>query len=506
VVLNGCFDDALAEALVDVVDVAMGTAATISDSAARSFAVGLYRALAYGYSVGNAFEQAIATLMARGLDDADIPRLRARAGVVPGALHFRATPRSDHAVLHARKAASPAPTAPIRRVSPSSPAQVVWLFAHDDEAHARELLRRAVVLEEQGLIRNRSVLDVPHGHSISRSLIEHSRGADVVVILTSPALLEDDSWRAVMAAGPRARIVPVLLRSSSLPPELATWTPLPTDGQPIISRRDRDEALREVIQDLEEVVRLRSIAEPTVRPPATPGTVVRDLIIDEIYRTGGPPTVTFVEPPRFGQLRLALRNMGTGLIIEGPSRVGKSTAVKKAMESIRIAESDQIWLYGQDRASLQAEALARALIKLGPSSPSQLRIAVFHHPIHSGEDSRIRDAAFLQQLAVHGFRLALHGHVHRADATLYRYDRSVDGRQLEVVAAGTFGAPTHEWVPGYPLQYNLLLVGTDKVTVETRCRQEVNGAWAPDARWQQGEGKDPAARYAIPLRSGASRL
>jgi predicted MPP superfamily phosphohydrolase len=152
-----------------------------------------------------------------------------------------------------------------------------------------------------------------------------------------------------------------------------------------------------------------------------------------------------------------------------------------------------------DRASINAEALAQALLKLGPASADQLRIAVFHHPIHSGEDSRIRDAAFLQQLAVHGFCLALHGHVHRADAALYRYDRAIGGRQIEIVAAGTLGAPTHDWVPNYPLQYNLLLVAPDKITIETRCRYEVNGAWAPDARWPQGPGKDPLPRYVIEL-------
>jgi 3',5'-cyclic AMP phosphodiesterase CpdA len=151
----------------------------------------------------------------------------------------------------------------------------------------------------------------------------------------------------------------------------------------------------------------------------------------------------------------------------------------------------------RDRASIHPEALARTLLKLGPPSAEQLRIAVFHHPIYGGEDSRLRDTAFLQQLAVHDFRVVLHGHVHKADSELYRYDRVAGGRQIEIVAAGTFGAPTHEWVPGYPLQYNLLLVTPDKITVETRRRHELNGAWEADARWRQGPGQDPLPRYVI---------
>jgi 3',5'-cyclic AMP phosphodiesterase CpdA len=151
----------------------------------------------------------------------------------------------------------------------------------------------------------------------------------------------------------------------------------------------------------------------------------------------------------------------------------------------------------RDRASLDMSALAEALLKLPPPMAGELRIATFHHPIQGPEDSRLRDSGFLQQLAVAGFRLILHGHVHRADNALYRDDRAVGGRQIEIVTAGTFGAPVREWAPGYPLQYNLLLIGPREIVVETRRRQEVNGAWEPDARWLQGPGQDPRPRYTI---------
>ena len=96
-----------------------------------------------------------------------------------------------------------------------------------------------------------------------------------------------------------------------------------------------------------------------------------------------------------------------------------------------------------------------------------------------------------------GFRLILHGHVHRADSALYRYDRTIAGRRIDIITAGTFGAPVREWVPGYPLEYNLLVIRQHEIIVETRCRREVNGAWEPDARWLQGPGKDPLPRYVI---------
>jgi hypothetical protein len=144
-------------------------------------------------------------------------------------------------------------------------------------------------------------------------------------------------------------------------------------------------------------------------------------------------------------------------------------------------------------------ALAKALLRMRPRPAPHLRIAVFHHPVQSTDNSRIRDPAFLEQLAVAGFRLALHGHVHKAGAAEYRYEHSEAGRRLEITAAGTFGAPTREWVPGYPLQYQLLVIGQNQVTVETRCRREVSGAWMPDAQWLRGPGRDPQPRYTIEL-------
>jgi hypothetical protein len=158
--------------------------------------------------------------------------------------------------------------------------------------------------------------------------------------------------------------------------------------------------------------------------------------------------------------------------------------------------------YFSNRVSLHMGALARALDRLPAPAPGELRIATFHHPIHSDEPSRILDAAFLQQLAVAGFQLVLHGHVHRADAALYRYDRTAGGRQIDIITAGTFGAPVPAWVPGYPLQYNLLAIDEAKIVVETRCRREINGAWEPDARWLQGAGHDPLPRYTIERRGG----
>ncbi|NEP35378.1 MULTISPECIES: hypothetical protein [Moorena] len=54
---------------------------------------------------------------------------------------------------------------------------------------------------------------------------------------------------------------------------------------------------------------------------------------------------------------------------------------------------------------------------------------------------RITDFGLIEQLAVAGFRFFLHGHIHRAETSLFRYDKSRYGSKLDQICAGTFGAP-----------------------------------------------------------------
>lgn len=155
----------------------------------------------------------------------------------------------------------------------------------------------------------------------------------------------------------------------------------------------------------------------------------------------------------------------------------------------------------RDLADIHDVALARALqrVRREESFADCLKIAVWHHPVQSPDDDRLRDTGFVERLAQAGFRLGLHGHIHKPQPGLFRYDLSSGGRRLDLVGAGTFGAPVREWQPGYPLQYQLLDIEGSRVTVRSRRREELNGAWKPDARWTQGPGEEPRSAYEIQI-------
>lgn len=156
----------------------------------------------------------------------------------------------------------------------------------------------------------------------------------------------------------------------------------------------------------------------------------------------------------------------------------------------------------KSRASINNDALSNALTEIRHNREKYhncIKIAVWHHPLDSPWGDGIKDQGFIERLAVAGFRFFLHGHIHKAETSLYRYDLSTNGRKLDRICAGTFGAPMREWVPGYPLQYNLLKFESNKLTVHTRRREEPNGAWKPDAQWLMGAGQNPLPYYEIQL-------
>lgn len=81
VVLNACYSGTQAKALRTVVDCVVCMRGAIHDDAARTFAVGFYRALGNRRSIGNAVEQAIAVLAAKQLPDEYLPCCKTRRGV-----------------------------------------------------------------------------------------------------------------------------------------------------------------------------------------------------------------------------------------------------------------------------------------------------------------------------------------------------------------------------------------------------------------------------------------
>lgn len=58
--------------------------------------------------------------------------------------------------------------------------------------------------------------------------------------------------------------------------------------------------------------------------------------LEEVFCDSGVPEYTYVEPEEYGRTKVAVRTPGKGLIIEGPSGIGKTTCLKKVLEDLKF--------------------------------------------------------------------------------------------------------------------------------------------------------------------------
>lgn len=60
------------------------------------------------------------------------------------------------------------------------------------------------------------------------------------------------------------------------------------------------------------------------------------IYLEDVYKTSGLPTYTFVKPPEYNNILVSLRTKGRCLIVEGPSGIGKTTCVLKVLEELSL--------------------------------------------------------------------------------------------------------------------------------------------------------------------------
>ena len=93
VVLNACYSEVQAEALLAHVDCVVGMSGSIHDDAARIFAIGFYGGLGEREPVAAAYRQGRAAIRLEGLHDGDLPQLKVRGEVDADRLVLAADPR-----------------------------------------------------------------------------------------------------------------------------------------------------------------------------------------------------------------------------------------------------------------------------------------------------------------------------------------------------------------------------------------------------------------------------
>ena len=58
--------------------------------------------------------------------------------------------------------------------------------------------------------------------------------------------------------------------------------------------------------------------------------------LEQVFTLSGIPTLTFVEPVRYDEIKVSVRTAGRCIVIEGPSGIGKTTTITKAIADLGI--------------------------------------------------------------------------------------------------------------------------------------------------------------------------
>jgi CHAT domain len=88
VILNACYSHAQAEAIIEVINCAIGMNDSIGDQAAIIFAASFYRALGFGRSVQEAFDQGKVALLLEGIPEENTPELLVKEGIDPSQIRL----------------------------------------------------------------------------------------------------------------------------------------------------------------------------------------------------------------------------------------------------------------------------------------------------------------------------------------------------------------------------------------------------------------------------------
>jgi hypothetical protein len=238
-------------------------------------------------------------------------------------------------------------------------------YSHQDQRYLDLLDRHLAVLRRRGILEFWTDRQIRPGEDWSSTMVSNLEEAEVILLLVSADFLASDYCYGVemMRALERhragsARVIPIILRPvdwASSP--FGKLQALPRDAKPITSWSNRDEAYTDIVSGIERVIaelhtKASQVSQGAVLASGA-GTVnldakreesVTDAELDkplhqlgDVFVKQGEPIFTFIEPPIFKDLKLVLLQAGRGVIVEGPSGVGKTTAVLRAISELQRA-------------------------------------------------------------------------------------------------------------------------------------------------------------------------
>jgi adenylate kinase family enzyme len=224
-----------------------------------------------------------------------------------------------------------------------SPLRVFYSYAREDEEYLRNLEKHLKSLEKTRVIEPWFDQQLSPGADWSREINARLQSADLILLLISPDFMASDYiyQKELQIAVRRhelgeVRVVPIILRPVDWKAgPFADIQALPPKGLPVTVYKNTDEAFTEIARGIrhicQDIIAARANIHRNVEVRSPNFT---KCSLAQVFVKSGFPQVTFVEPEDFTLLKLALQQPGRGVIIEGPSGVGKTTSIVKIVDDL----------------------------------------------------------------------------------------------------------------------------------------------------------------------------
>lgn len=268
VVLNACYSKTQAEAILQEIECVVGMNNAISDEAAITFAASFYRALGFGRSIKEAFEQGQTALLLEGIPEEQTPELLVRAGSDPAHIFLLHSDTSapPQFVQGAQQHIGPHVNSPSEATQVPTQNHALNLFfsyAHEDRSFLDALQKHLSMLKRQGLINDWYDQDVSAGGNQQEEVRLHINSAHIILLLISPDFIASDTLyngelAYVLAHHHmnRAHVVPIILRDTEgwEQTEFGQLLALPRERKPLTSWPNRDAAYSSIVKDIRRLI------------------------------------------------------------------------------------------------------------------------------------------------------------------------------------------------------------------------------------------------------------
>ena len=271
--LNACYSREQAQALVEVIDCVIGMNESIGDEAAAIFAASFYRALGFGRSVQNAFDQGLVALSVTNVPEEDIPKLLVKDGVDPNQIVLVGG-RKPRVASPAEVMPAPARPTPTATPTPDRPwangelevkkppVEVFISYSHKDKLLRDQMAIQLSNLRRQEVIRDWFDGDIIPGTEWRKQIQQHLESAQIILLLISADFMASEfcysieMTRAIQRhKDGNARVLPILLRPTDYEgAPFAKLLMLPTDAKPVTRWTNQDDAFEDIVKGIRRAI------------------------------------------------------------------------------------------------------------------------------------------------------------------------------------------------------------------------------------------------------------